>query len=116
MLTLGIKLKTTRKELSLTLRQVEKSLTISNAYLSQLENDKIKNPSANVLYKLASLYCIPLNELLEAAGIIEKKEAKPDKHNELMQRIAFSSESMTDEEKEQVLNYLEFIKSQNKGN
>lgn len=40
----------------LTLRQVEKDTGISNAYLSQLENGKIKNVSFNFAVKLHNYY------------------------------------------------------------
>ena len=45
--TLGKTLKNTRENVSLTLRDVEIATGISNAYLSQLENEKIKKTSAN---------------------------------------------------------------------
>ena len=45
-----------RKRKNMTLRQVEDLTGISNAYLSQLENGKIKNPSYNVVIKLNKLY------------------------------------------------------------
>ena len=54
-MTLGGALKKMRESIGLSLRAVEESTGISNAYLSQLENDKAKNPSANYLSKLADL-------------------------------------------------------------
>ncbi len=51
--SLGEKLRDARETQALTLRQVEEITGISNAYLSQLENNKIKKPSANILYKLS---------------------------------------------------------------
>lgn len=45
-----------RKEKNMSLRQVEDLTGISNAYLSQLETGKIKNPSYNVVVKLNNLY------------------------------------------------------------
>ena len=56
MKSLGNKLKELREIHRFTLRQVEEATGISNAYLSQLENDKIAKPSANVLYKFCLLY------------------------------------------------------------
>ena len=53
--TLG-SLRDLRKNKRLTLRQVEDMTGISNAYLSQLETGKIKNPSYKVLMKLNMLY------------------------------------------------------------
>lgn len=51
-----IDFKSLRKNNILTLRQVETSTGISNAYLSQLENRKIENPSYEVVRKLFKLY------------------------------------------------------------
>lgn len=52
-----------RLEKKLTLRQVEEKTGISNAYLSQLENGKIKDPGYSTVKKLVELYGIEgLNE------------------------------------------------------
>jgi len=57
-----------RKRAGLTLRAVEAKTGISNAYLSQLENDKSKEPSPLVLHKLSQLYRISYAATLQAAG------------------------------------------------
>ena len=100
-------LKDARELMRLTLRQVEEATDISNAYLSQLENDKIKKPSANVLYKLASIYNIELDTLLAASGIIETQTSKRSK---LLNTIALSAETMTAEEEQELLEYLRFLR------
>lgn len=105
--TLGRTLKEARELIPLTLRQVEEAVNISNAYLSQLENDKIKKPSANFLYKLSSLYNIKIDTLLEASGIIEKSIEKKDN---ILNSIAFSAENLTFEEEEELIKYLRFIR------
>jgi len=114
--SLGLTLRESRDLIPMTLRQVEEATGISNAYLSQLENDKIKRPSASVLYKLASLYKIELNTLLRAAGIIEKApkteliEGESDQA-EWEKRIAFYTGELSEEQKAKVLEYIKFIKS-----
>ncbi len=110
MKSLGKTLKESRELISLTLRQVEEASGISNAYLSQLENDKIKKPSANVLYKLATLYKVDLNLLLSAAGIIEKNENEENSKSKLLTNIAFSAENLTTEEEEKVLEFIKFLR------
>lgn len=45
-----------RLQVNMTLRQVEQKTGFSNAYLSQLENGKIKSPSFNVVKSLSDLY------------------------------------------------------------
>lgn len=107
MKSLGRTLKDSRELISFTLRQVEDATGISNAYLSQLENDKIKKPSANVLYKLASIYNIELDILLEASGIIEKQSPRKSK---LLNTIALSSESLSQDEEQALLEYLRYLR------
>lgn len=114
MKSLGSTLKEARVLISLTLRQVEEATGISNAYLSQLENDKIKKPSANVLYKLASIYKIELNTLLTAAGIIQKSEnSEQSDSSDWEKRIAFYTDELSDEQKDKILEYIQFIKHKN---
>ncbi len=45
-----------RKDNGLTLKKVEEITGVSNAYLSQLENGKIKSPGYNVVKSLYDLY------------------------------------------------------------
>jgi len=107
--TLGATLKKLRESIPLTLRQVEDVSGISNAYLSQLENDKIKKPSANILYKLSKLYKIELNVLLSAAGIIEATKAEENTtSNEWLNRIAFYSDHLSESAKKEILDFVKF--------
>ena len=109
--TLGKKLKNTRENVSLTLRDVEISTGISNAYLSQLENNKIKKPSASILYKLASVYKIELNELLYAAGIIEKKDHQElPKQSLLEKEIAFYKDKLSEDEEKEVVDFIKYLR------
>lgn len=117
MSSLGVTLKDARKNIGLTLMQVESMVGISNAYLSQLENDKIKNPSVNILSKLSSLYKVPLKTLLSNANMIDKKEVQQEEANlSFAQNIAFRAEGLTDDERNDVLRYLEFVKSKSHKN
>lgn len=112
---LGETLKSLRSLKKYKLKEVEERLGISNAYLSQLENDKVKQPSANILYKLAKLYDVDLEVLLFAAGIIEENPVKSRNETaEFMNILQYSSEGLTKEQKESLLEYLEFLKSRNR--
>ena len=55
----------------LSLREVEEATgkAVSNAYLSQLENGRIRKPSPNVLHGLADVY-VPYETLMEKAGYL----------------------------------------------
>src|SRR5579872_1107534 len=107
--TLGQFLKKMRLHKNYTLRYIEESTEISNAYLSQLENDKIKRPSANNLHKLADFYKIDFNQLLSLAGILEN-DGLPSKS---FGEYVFSKDNLTTEEEEELIQYLKFIRLRN---
>lgn len=109
MRTLGQELQTARKLKKLSLREVETATGISNPYLSQLENDKIQKPSPQFLGKLASLYELDFQLVMEAAGYIppQKHEAGP---KTLAGGTLFNQE-LTASEEAQLLDYLSFIRS-----
>jgi transcriptional regulator with XRE-family HTH domain len=69
---LGPLLADLRTAKGLSLREVEEATgnAVSNAYLSQLENGKIKKPSPNVLHRLAEVYVVPYEALMEKAGYL----------------------------------------------
>ena len=67
-------LRNVRKQRGLSLKKVEKSAGVSNAYLSQLERGLRNPPHPDILKKLAKVYEVPLTELLAAAGYVEENE------------------------------------------
>lgn len=106
---LGQVLKNQREIKGLSLRQVELLTKVSNAYLSQLENDKIKSPSVNILYKLSDFYNVEFNVLLEVAGIAKKKVSSKERS---ISSFALSSENLTEGEEHELIKYLKFLRSQ----
>ncbi len=68
-LSFGKYLHSLREGKGMTLREVEKASkkTVSNAYLSQLETDKINNPSPNILHALSEVYDTRYDEMMRAA-------------------------------------------------
>ena len=66
----GAHLTRLREAAGLSLRQVEEATEkeVSNAYLSQLENNKIAKPSPNVLHTLARVYNTSYEDLMKRAG------------------------------------------------
>ncbi len=111
--TLGQYLASIRADRHLTLRQVEEATKkeVSNAYLSQIENDKIQKPSPNVLHALAELYGISYSALMEMAGYITSSRAESERHG----RIAtFSEHNLTSAEEAELLEYLKFIRTRKK--
>jgi transcriptional regulator with XRE-family HTH domain len=65
-----------RKEL--TLRDVQSTTGISNAYLSQLETGKIANPSPHFLQKLSGLYGLQYEVVMAAAGYASSSASAKD--------------------------------------
>lgn len=57
--------KLAREAFGPSLRQVEKDTGISNAYLSQLESGKIKNPGIFVIAELCRYYGLSIDEVTE---------------------------------------------------
>ena len=111
-LTFGKHLARLRNATGLTLRQVEDASgkEVSNAYLSQLENDKITKPSPNVLHVLAGIYSTSYEDLMERAGYF------PASSTEARQaRVAtFAVENLTPDEEKALIEYLAFIRKQHR--
>jgi transcriptional regulator with XRE-family HTH domain len=108
---LGLVLSDLRKAKGFSLREVEQATgnAVSNAYLSQLENGKIKKPSPNVLHSLAEVYVVPYETLMEKAGyLLPSEETKPGRRRRL---AVFAIDDLTAEEEEELLKYLAFLRS-----
>ncbi len=112
--SLGEELKVARTIKGLSLREVEDLTGISNSYLSQLENDKIKKPSVHILHKLAKLYEVGFERLLEASGIFLNVE----KNNlpTTLVGAALYAKGLTPEEESLLNDYLAFLRFKNKKN
>jgi len=110
--TLGQYLASIRNDRGRTLREVEEitDKEVSNAYLSQIENGKVKQPSPNVLHALSVAYSINYGYLMELAGHITptKERGEEERHG----RIAtFSAHNLTPEEEAELIDYLTYIRS-----
>ncbi len=108
---LANELKTIRELKKLSLRQVEKTAGITNAYLSQLERGIAKNPSPNILYELAKVYDVPYESLMEAAGYLKKADNTKSQRPTAIQAALMSS-NLTDEESKMVAQYIEFLRKE----
>jgi transcriptional regulator with XRE-family HTH domain len=113
MKTLGEELRTVRELRKLSLRNVESATGISNAYLSQLENDKIKKPSPHFLSKLANLYDLAYETVMQAAGYVAPK-VKPEGPKTLAGEALWAQCDLSADEEQKLLEYLQFIRSQKK--
>ncbi len=112
--TLGEYLISIRTDRKMTLRAVEDATNrrVSNAYLSQIENDRIQKPSPNILYALAETYGISFERLMELAGYVA---AVTKRSEERRGRVAaFSEHQLTSEEESELIRYLQFLRSHRK--
>jgi len=106
----GSYFKALREAKNLTLREVEKRTGISNAYLSQLETGKVKQPSPLNLHKLAQLFEVPYETLMEKVGY-----PIPQNIEALTTREPVAAHgrlgTLTDAEELELLDYLKFIRN-----
>lgn len=109
--SLGQFLKAAREGKGFTLRAVEASTGVSNAYLSQLEGDKIKHPSPITLHKLGDLYGVSYSALLDLAGYpVPGSNSNVDGRTGLTARIGH----VTNDEEDAIVEYLEFLRARRK--
>ena len=109
---LGSFLASARNAVGKTLRAVEGDTGISNAYLSQLENGKIKTPSPQNLHKLANAYGVSYELLMELAGFpVPNALGSQSSTNRMVGRIG----PVTEVEEDALVEYLQFIRSRKKG-
>lgn len=109
--SLGAHLTRLRNAAGLSLRQVEEATKkeVSNAYLSQLENNKIAKPSPNVLHALSLVYATSYEDLMRRAGYVSS-DASPSGHR--AKAATFAVENLTPDEEKALLAYLGFIREQ----
>ncbi len=67
-MNLGDRIRQLRDQFGLTQGQLAAGSSVSQGYLSQLENGEVKNPSAAVLLRVAQAMRVDPDELFEAAG------------------------------------------------
>lgn len=108
MTLVGEALRQKREELGLTLRDVEDRISLSNAYLSQLETGKISQPSPTVLRKLSDFYEMSYARLMELAGhpAVTIKGQKS-----VFFRTSSGLQEVTKDEEKELIEYLRFIRS-----
>ena len=98
----------------MSLRQVEEATgkEVSNAYLSQLENDKIQQPSPIVLHHLAEIYGIDYLGLMGLAGYFpSSKRGLDERHG---RAATFAEHNLTPDEESELLDYLKYLRTKEK--
>jgi HTH-type transcriptional regulator, competence development regulator len=114
-LTLGQYLGSIRLDRKMSLRQVEDATNkeVSNAYISQLENGRVTNPSPNVLHTLADTYEVDYITLMQLAGYLPAVNERPDqaRHG---RAATFSEHNLSKDEEVELLDYLQFLRTKRK--
>lgn len=110
--SLGTYLKDARVAKGLTLRAVEDQTGISNAYLSQLESGKVKQPSPVTLHDLSELYGVSYADMMVLAGypVPSRKKIDPD-----VDRILARFGNVSNEEADALSEYLSFLRKRRFG-
>jgi transcriptional regulator with XRE-family HTH domain len=124
---LGQELRRIRQIAGSSLRMVEKETGISNAYLSQLESGAARNPSPQILAKLAEFYRVPYESLMEFAGYLHSgpplgadgsavrlAQGSGDRRLPSSLDIALSKANLNKEEEEMVAEYVAFLSARRK--
>jgi transcriptional regulator with XRE-family HTH domain len=113
--TLGGYLAAVRSDRGLSLRQVEEQTgkEVSNAYLSQLENDKVKQPSPGILHALSTVYKVDYIGLMERAGYLTSQQAPviAKRHG---RAATFADIDLSADEETELLRFLKFMRSEKK--
>jgi transcriptional regulator with XRE-family HTH domain len=110
--TLGRFLAQLREAKQLTLRQVEDVADVSNAYLSQLENDRVGKPSPHILHRLAEVYGAPYEVLMQKAGYISAEAPGDGDGSARSGRLALLvSAEPTEEEEDELLAFLKYLRT-----
>ena len=106
---LGRYLRAMREAKGLSLRQVEGKSGISNAFVSQMETGKVKQPSPVILYKLADLYGVPYESLMELVGYPSPSAltTEPRSASAVFRRFG----EITPTEEAELVDYLSFLRS-----
>ena len=107
----GSYLKKLRLDRKMSLREVEKTAKISNAYLSQVERGERNIPTLKILSRVAKAYGVEVSELTKRAE--EEFENKSRKENEISnpdsEYISRGYEGLSDEGKKILKEYLQYI-------
>lgn len=110
-------MKMARELRGLTLRQVEEMTGISNAYICQIEGNKVRKPSLYFLRKLAKLYALKMDVVLEVAYPMHESDDLKLVHtpDAVTRSRFFERVDISPAEEAELVQYLLFIRSRSKG-
>ncbi|HEX3900137.1 MAG TPA: helix-turn-helix transcriptional regulator [Mycobacteriales bacterium] len=107
---LGETLRTIRELAEKSLKAVAEPAGISTAYLLKLEKGQVQNPSPHILHGLAEQLGVDYIDLMRVAGYVVPEQAGAS-----LIAQALNSKNVTDDEMRALAAYLDFIRSNPKG-
>ena len=99
---LGQKIRQLREEKGLSLNGLAEEASISKAYLSQLENDVSKQPSAEILLKIASALGVTIADLLDQPVRVYAEDFKDEDIPSVLRKFIDERGDALDIQKEDV--------------
>ncbi len=106
---LGEQLRDVRAALGRSLKAVAEPAEISTTYLQKLEGGEVRNPSPNILHRLAATLNVPYADLMRLAGYVVPDggtgAASPFEH-------ALASSDLTDDERRAVAAFISHLRDQ----
>ena len=106
---LGEQLRSVRSTLGLSLKAVAEPAEISTTYLQKLEGGEVRNPSPNILHRLAETLNVPYADLMRLAGYVvpdgDAGTASPFEH-------ALASSDLSDDERRAVAAFIAHLRDQ----
>jgi transcriptional regulator with XRE-family HTH domain len=110
--SIGAVLRQAREVRGLSAIDASRTAGISAAYLSKLENDGVKRPSPHVLHQLSEALAVPYAELMRLSGYRVPGDSNTSPRDTVSAAL-FAD--LTDEEREELLEYLAWYRARRSG-
>ena len=107
-ITLAEFIRSKREAKNWSMRELAEKAGVSHSEIARIEKGERTNPSAQMLRAIATALHVPITELLEAVGLVDKTP-KP-----IIAAHIKGSDDLTAEELSEVENYISFLKSKRK--
>jgi HTH-type transcriptional regulator, competence development regulator len=117
--TLGHEIRQVREVRGLSLQAAAKPAGVSAAYLQKLERDQVESPSPHRLHRLAEVLGVDYSDLFRLAGYpspdkVGISEGDTETSASALRRMLASESEVSDDEIEELVNYLVFVREQRK--
>jgi transcriptional regulator with XRE-family HTH domain len=119
--TLGNEIQRVRQLRGLSLNAAAQPAGVSAAYLQKLERDQVESPSPHRLQRLADVLGVEYADLFTLAGYplpqtsqraTDEADGEPAPAVSALRRMLLSEDEVSDEELEELLRYLKFMREQ----